>query len=222
MVAWQQFQLNRECKTTLPHRMDRLGEQSLMSNRHYIKTIAEIVLLCAHQEIALHRHDESVDYQNPGNFRAILDLVARHDDSFCQSYEGASRNALYTSPEIQNELALIMSNIREVICTDIRDVVYYSLLVDESKDVSKEQMSIMLRYVQEGNVYERFIGFVHISKLDAHLLTQNISATLAACSLSLEDCISQCYDGASVMSGNCAAVQHRIKELSPCAIYTHC
>ena len=91
-----------------------------------------------------------------------------------ESLKGAARNALYTSPEIQNELALIMSNmIREVICTDIRDVVYYSLLVDESKDVSKkEQMSIMLRYVQEGNVHERFIGFVHISKLDANSLTQ--------------------------------------------------
>lgn len=113
--------------------------------------------------------------------------------------------------------------IREVICTDIRDIVYYSLLVDKSKDVSnKEQMSIMLRYVQEGNAYERFIGFVHISKLDAHLLTQYISATLTACSLSLEDCISQCYDGASVMSGNCAGVQRRIKELAHCAIYTHC
>ena len=93
MVAWQQFQLNRERKTTLPHRMDRLGKQCLRSNRHYIKTIAEIVLLCARQEIALRGHHELVDSQNPGNFRAILDLVARHDDSFRQSYEGAARNA---------------------------------------------------------------------------------------------------------------------------------
>ena len=90
--------------------MDRLGEQCLRSNIHYIKTIAEIVLLCARQEIALRGHDESVDSQNPGNFRVILDLVARHDDSFRQSYKGAARNALYTSPEIQNELAVNMSN----------------------------------------------------------------------------------------------------------------
>ena len=25
-----------------------------------------------------------------------------------------------------------------------------------------------------------------------------------------------------VMSGYCAGIQHRIKELAPCAIYTHC
>ena len=34
--------------------------------------------------------------------------------------------------------------------------------------------------------------------------------------------ISQCYDGASVMSGSCTGVQQRIKELAPGAIYTHC
>ena len=158
--------------------MDRLGEQALQSNRHYIKTIAEIILLCAHQEIALRGHEESALSQNPGNFRAILDLVARHD-TFPQSYEGASRNA---SPEIQNELATIMNNmVREIICTDIRDVVHFSLLVDESKDISKkEQMSIVLCYVQEGNVYEHSIGFVHISNLDAGSLVEYICTTLHA------------------------------------------
>ena len=224
MVAWQQFRLNQQHKTTLAHRMDRLGEQTLRSNRHYIKTIAEIILLCARQEIALRGHIESAQSQNPGNFKAILDLVAKHDESFHQSYEGAARNAVYTSPEIQNQLALIMGNmVREIICSDIRDAIYYSLLVDESKDVGKkEQMSIMLRYVKDGNVYERFIGFVHISNLDAGSLVEYISTTLGACSISFDDCISQCYDGASVMSGSCTGVQQRIRELAPCAIYTHC
>ena len=39
--------------------------------------------------------------------------------------------------------------VREVICTQVRDAVYFSLLVDETKDISKkEQMSIVLRYLQ--------------------------------------------------------------------------
>ena len=46
MVMWQQFHLNQQHKTTLAYRMDRLGEQTLRSNRHYIKMIAEIMLLC--------------------------------------------------------------------------------------------------------------------------------------------------------------------------------
>ena len=57
MVAWQQLKVNRERKTTLPHRMDSLGEQALQMNRHYIKTIAEVILLCARQDIPLRGHD---------------------------------------------------------------------------------------------------------------------------------------------------------------------
>ena len=34
--------------------------------------------------------------------------------------------------------------------------------------------------------------------------------------------VSQGYDGASVISGNCTGVQQRIKEKCPCAIYIHC
>ena len=59
-----------------------------------------------------------------------------------------------------------MSNmVREVICTQVRDAVYLSLLIDETKDISKkEQMSI----------YERFIAFVHVSSLDAASLVEYI------------------------------------------------
>ena len=97
------------------------------------------------------------------------------------------------------------------------------LFIEEAKDVSKkEQMSIVLRYMQNGKVYERFIGFVHISSLDAASLVEYICGTMSACHLSLDNCVSQCYDGASVMSGACSGVQARIREIAPCAIYTHC
>ena len=49
-----------------------------------------------------------------------------------------------------------------------------------------------------------------------------ICDTMSACHLSLDNCVSQCYDGASVMSGACSGVQARISEIAPCAIYTHC
>ena len=47
--------------------------------------------------------------------QAILDLVAKHDDNFCQSYIDAARNAVYTSPKIQNQLPVILSNCSEVL-----------------------------------------------------------------------------------------------------------
>lgn len=66
----------------------------------------------------------------------------------------------------------------------------------------------MLRYVMKGNVYEHFIGFVHVSNLYAGSLVEYIStSSLGACSISLDNFISQCFDGASVMSCSCTDVQ---------------
>ena len=56
----------------------------------------------------------------------------------------------------------------------------------------------------------------------AEALCKYICDTLAAFDLSLDNCVSQSYDGASVMSGRCTGVQSRIKEFAPCAIYIHC
>ena len=50
-------------------------------------------------------------------------------------------------------------------------------------------MSIVLRYMQNGKVYERFIGFVRIS-LDAASLVEYICDAMSACHLSLDNCIS--------------------------------
>ena len=40
--------------------------------------------------------------------------------------------------------------------------------------------------------------------------------------LKIEDCISQCYDGESMMSGECASVIAKIKEKKSSAVYVHC
>ena len=80
MVEWQQLKLNCERKTILAHRMDSLGEQALQLNRHYIASIAEVILLCTRQDVALRGYNESDKSENPGVFKANLQLVAYHDN----------------------------------------------------------------------------------------------------------------------------------------------
>ena len=80
----------------------------IAENRHYLKTIAEILLLCAHQEIALRRHDESSSSSNGGDFLTILQFVGRHDEIVCKRLKEGPSNAKYVSPQIQNELLDIM------------------------------------------------------------------------------------------------------------------
>ena len=100
---------------------------------------------------------------------------------------------------------------------------FYTLLCDETRDISKkEQMSIVLRYVKEASVYERFLCYVYVDELDANSLTKFIVETLDKYGIQLQNCVSQGYDGASVMSGTCTGVQTRMKAHCPKAVYIHC
>lgn len=53
--------------------------EMIQKNHHYIKTVAEIVVLCSQQDIALRGHDESNQSLNKGNFKELLSLVSNHD-----------------------------------------------------------------------------------------------------------------------------------------------
>ncbi|XP_015072632.1 uncharacterized protein LOC107016792 [Solanum pennellii] len=78
---------------------------------------------------------------------------------------------------------------------------YFSLLVDESFDVShKEQMVIVFRYIDRMRfVMERLIDIVHVQDASASSLKKAILNLLAQHSLTPSIVRGQCYDGASNM-----------------------
>ena len=77
----------------------------------------------------------------------------------------------------------------------------FDLLVDESSDVSdKEQMAVVLRFVNKlGLVNERFIDVVHVTETSALSLKSMIDFLFAEYGLSLMSIRGQVYDGASNM-----------------------
>lgn len=79
MCSWSSYTENFEKHSSIVHRLESAREQTVKSNRHYITSIAEVILLCAKQEFALRGHDESTESHNRGNFREILELVVSHD-----------------------------------------------------------------------------------------------------------------------------------------------
>lgn len=223
VVAWEQFKATSTTGSVAEQLGSNRAEQ-IRKNRHYIKTVAEVLLLCSRQEMSFRGHDESSESLNKGNFKEILTLVAKHDPVVAERLFHGPRNAVYTSPRIQNDIINIMASIvRQQICTSVQKAAYYSILADETKDMSKqEQLSIVIRYVECDRIVERFLTFVIASDLDAEHLSKYILDTLTLYNLDVSMIVSQGYDGASVMSGCCSGVQQRIRELAPQAIYVHC
>ena len=124
----------------------------------------------------------------------------------------------------QNEIISFMSNqVYSFIKQELHEAEFFTVLADETKDISKcEQLSNAFRYVHHGKTIERFVGYSLASDLSARSLANYITAKMTDLQLNPDHLVSQCYDGASVMSGFNAGVHKFIKEKSSQVVYVHC
>ena len=114
-----------------------------------LQTSIEAVKWLAKQACAFRGHDESIKSSNLGNFTEMIKYLARMNKDIAEVvWENGPGNAKYTSSDIQKELLNIIGNrVRQKIREEIGDV-KFCILVDEAQDeYKKEQMTIILRYV---------------------------------------------------------------------------
>ena len=131
---------------------------SIQTNKQKLGSIVETVVLCGRQNIPLRgHHDSGTDVEhvqsiaNHGKFRALLNFRISAGDTVPKRHlETAGRNAIYTSPDIQNQIINILRDqICEAILSEVRDSLCYTLIADEGTDCSnKEEICIILRYVE--------------------------------------------------------------------------
>lgn len=97
MMSWKQLQYNNTHGTSVVDQLGSARSQQILKNRHYLKTIAEIVLFCSHQEIALRGHKEGEQSANRGNFLQLLELIGQYDSEIKKKILHGPQNAKYTS-----------------------------------------------------------------------------------------------------------------------------
>ena len=137
----------------IDHHLSSLHSKQVEENRLKIRSIAETVIFCGRQGIALrgNRDDRPLVEEDPngnhGNFLALLQFRVQSGDKVLLDHlKSAGGNATYTSKTIQNELIEICGDIiRDKILAKIRQARYYSVIADEATDVSNdEQLSISI------------------------------------------------------------------------------
>ena len=189
--------------------INQIEKGRVKANRQYVKYLMEVLLCCAQQGIALRGHREVDQSTNTGNYLNFLKLHSRHIDLLRDRLESGAKNATLLGHDYQNSmLAVLGGSVLDDISSEVRAARYYTVIVDETKDISKkEQMTFVLRYVLNGVVHERFVSYTHCEELNAAALTSYIYKALDSVHLHINNCVSQCYDGASVMSGPHTGVQ---------------
>lgn len=82
--------------------------------------------------------------------------------------EKSSKNSLYISHRVQNELLeCASSTLKSVLINEIKLAFCFSLIVDETADIiGIEQLSICVRYLKNENIHEEFPGLFPIQEFD--------------------------------------------------------
>ena len=91
---------------------------------------------------------------------ALLDMMARRDDTFHEHLENGSRNSQYTLKTVQNEVIDVIAEylrLRLTTCLDADDAIF-AIMADEVTDphANQETLSACLRILDDNKVKEVF------------------------------------------------------------------
>lgn len=190
--------------------------------REAMTRIIQNVTFLSAQGLSLRGHND-ID----SNFSQLLQL-RRSDCTDLDAWLNRKKESRisYTSHDIQNELLEILSHtVLRSITRSVQGAKFFGLIADETTDCSRRsQLSIVLRWVDnQFEIHEDFVGFFELPE-DA--TAQTLAIVLKDCLLRLGIDVSnmrgQCYDGASVMSGQRSDVAKRIADVEKRALFIHC
>nr|XP_043615990.1 zinc finger MYM-type protein 1-like [Erigeron canadensis] len=165
------------------HKQDDIVKNA---NRIRLNATIDACRYCLKCALAFRGHDEKKTSLFKGNFLELMDLILSQNEELHKLPKAAGNNQ-YLAPSIQKDIATCFEvEVLKSIFKDIGDDVF-ALLVDESSDVSKkEQMAIVLRYVDtHGLVKERFVGLVHVMETSSSSLKASIDEFFVKHNLSL-------------------------------------
>jgi len=234
--------------------------KTVTENRERLRPIIESILFLGRQNIALRGHRDqgvlnisttSSSVINEGNFRELLKFRVASGDTILEKHlKTCNSKATYISHTSQeNIIDCIKGEILTSILNDVKHVKYYSIVFDETTDVSHvSQLSLILRYIDnKNNVHEKFVGFINchdyafhneknIVKLDTaeyeksyiepkltgEVLGNIVVSAMQSMSLDLSKCVGIGTDGCSVMTSVVHGAVQCVQTSCENAIFSPC
>lgn len=158
MASWKDLEFRLEKRQTIDQVQMRCLEDERNRWREVLKRLVAIIQSLAERNMGLRGTTDALYDPNNGNFHLY---VLKHHIGLIQS--GASHTT-YLGNIIQNELIECIGKIIiETMAIEIKEVKYFSIIVDSTPDISHiEQVSLIVRTVTVHNVAirEHFMGFL--------------------------------------------------------------
>ena len=231
MIRWIQSKAKDLRQTSVANQLARQKSEDVKETRLYLETIINTLAFLAKQNIPIRgdnedRHHLGEDSNlNRGNFLELLSEKAK-DASWLKDkfHLLMNRHKQWTSPDIQNELLMIIADEVLLNITDnVKKSSCLSVIADETMDISRdEQFSIYIRFISKGKIQEKFLGFYIPKSTSGQDLFDLLCSVLRKHGIDLKKVYGQAYDGASNMSGCHCGVATLMLQVSPKSIYIHC
>jgi hypothetical protein len=115
---------------------NKQSDQQKRDYRTRLNASVDCIRFLQQQGLAFCGHDESKNSSNQGNFRELLQFLAKHSDEIDKAVlENAPKNHQMTASNIQKEIAnAATSETLDAILKDLGDS-SFAILVDEARDI---------------------------------------------------------------------------------------
>ena len=157
------------------------------------------------------------------NFHQLL-LLRCENEKELQTWLDQSTKK-YTSHTMQNEMLQVLAlGVFKEISSSILEAEFYTIMADESTDVSNEEKVVIgIRWIDDNLIaHEDFVSLKPVAKCTSKMIVNVIKETINQMRLKVSNLRRQCYDGAAVMAGQKKSVAAKIKEKNPKCLCTHC
>ncbi len=208
------------------------NEKERQKNREILFRLIDITVYLARQGLAFRGHDESSTSSNRGNFLELVHLLAEYDSvlrmhleciQITQSQKKKPQVTLLSNRTQNDLIRSLGTQVRNVILKEIKEAKIFSILLDETTDVSQsEQVSFVVRFFHDMQIKERFIQVCQVKSTTGQDLEEVVMALLSENGLNAENIRGQGYDGAANMSASYKGLQARLQRQNEKALFVHC
>lgn len=223
MVSWKEHSSRSASNQEIS---SLLNDTVLEKRRFYVKEIISTVLFLVKNELPFRGNWNNEDKHESGLFNNLFKHLLERDEHLRKCQEAMPKNALYTSPKIQNELIYTIADwLRQSIVTEVNEASYATIFADGTTDRNGDEiLSIAFRYVLKDEPIETLICFEKADDKTANGFFRIIINRMQELGVDLARLLlSQCYDGAAVNSGEHAGLQVLIQNHFNRKIpYVHC
>ena len=227
MKSWEEYKKRVEKNETV----ENIMTEKKPDHRVWVETVFNVIKFLSMNGLPFRGDIENTDFTSDSfggcvYLNIFAGLLFPVQPNLKKVAENLPRNAKYTSPEIQNEVITVLRSIvKAKIIKEVKEAKSFTVMVDGSTDKNRREIvGIVLRYVTSSDeVEEHALNVKYSEDRSAKGLLNVLLESLKEQGIDSGGIVSQCYDGANVMSGEHAGMQKLLSDFCERIIlYIHC